>query len=284
MDFHPVCGVLSACQSVSSLTPSVVPTKNPTVLPSPTVEEVTDSEPLTVSITLGNQFTTNGITLDSGGDVDTKTVQGNGMEARQSGNGAALASADGDSVPDSFFQFNVDDKRMFAGSPTRHVRVEVDYLDQGTDIFSIEYDAMPTSASKGIFTGGGAVVKTDSGEIRTASFNLCDAHFANRDNGADFRISDGLDGAEIIREVRVIGLVSGETSTIRVDDFGANPFDDQPDSDAIQQALDSSCSGDTIVFTSGINTSGYHGYLVDKTVFLTGMSPKHDLVFTSSNP
>ena len=277
-------GVLSACQSVSSLTPSVVPTKNPTVLPSPTVEEVTDSEPLTVSITLGNQFTTNGITLDSGGDVDTKTVQVNGMEARQSGNGAALASADGNSVPDSFFQFNVDDKRMFAGSPTRHVRVEVDYVDQGTDIFSIEYDAMPTSASKGIFTGGGAVVKTDSGEIRTASFNLCDAHFANRDNGADFRISDGLDGAEIIREVRVIGLVSGETSTIGVDDFGANPFDDQPDSDAIQLALDSSCSGDTIVFTSGVNTSGYHGYLVDKTLFLTGMSAKHDLTFTSSDP
>ena len=277
-------GVLSACQSVSSLTPSVVPTKNPTVLPSPTVEEVTDSEPLTVSITLGNQFTTNGITLDSGGDVDTKTVQVNGMEARQSGNGAALASADGNSVPDSFFQFNVDDKRMFAGSPTRHVRVEVDYVDQGTDIFSIEYDAMPTSASKGIFTGGGAVVKTDSGEIRTAGFNLCDAHFANRDNGADFRISDGLDGAEIIREVRVIGLVSGETSTIGVDDFGANPFDDQPDSDAIQLALDSSCSGDTIVFTSGVNTSGYHGYLVDKTLFLTGMSAKHDLTFTSSDP
>jgi hypothetical protein len=173
---------------------------------------------------------------------------------------------------------------MFAGSPTRHVRVEVDYLDQGTDVFSLEYDAMQTSTSDGIFTSGGAVLKTDSGEIKTAGFNLCDANFSNRDNGADFRISDGLDGVEVIREVRVIGLGSAGTSTIQVDDFGANPFDDQPDSDAIQQALDSSCSGDTIVFTSGLNINGYQGYLVDKTLFLTGMSPKHDLVFTSSDP
>ena len=73
-------------------------------------------------------------------------------------------------------------------------------------------------------------------------------------------------------------------SIIHVDNFGANPFDDLPDSDAIQQALDSSSSRDTIIFTSGVNTSGYKGYLIDKTIFLTGLSPKHDLVFTSSNP
>jgi hypothetical protein len=127
------------------------------------------------------------------------------------------------------------------------------------------------------------MVKTDSGEFKTAAFNLCDANFANRDNGADFRIGDGADGAETIREVRVTGLGSS-TATMRVDDFGANPMDDQPDSDAIQLALDSSCSGDTIVFTSGVNTDGYQGYLVDKTLFLTGMSAKHNLTFTSSNP
>ena len=71
---------------------------------------------------------------------------------------------------------------------------------------------------------------------------------------------------------------------IKVDDFGANPFDDEPDSTAIQKALDSSKSGDTIMFTSGRNSSGYQGYLVDKTLFLTGKSPKHDLIFTSSDP
>jgi hypothetical protein len=237
-----------------------------------------------LAITLGEQTSDNGITLDAGGDVDTVMAEANGVEMRQSGNGAVLASADGNMVPDSFLQFKVDDTRMFAGSPTNHVHLEVDYLDQGMDTFMLEYDASPTSTSKGIFTNGGTVAKTDSGELRTAIFNLCDAHFANRDNGADFRIGDNLDGVEIIREVRVIGLVSGKNFTIRVDDFGANPSDDQTDSDAIQLALDSTCSGDMIVFTSGVNTSGYQGYLVDKTMFLTGMSAKHDLTFTSSDP
>ena len=275
---------LAACQPESSLSPAVVPTKNPTVSSPAIVEEGTDNEPLELAITLGEQTTDNGINLDAGGDVDMLMAEANGVEMRQSGNGAVLASTDGNMVPDSFLQFKVDDTRMFAGSPTKHVHLEVDYLDQGTDNFTLEYDASPTSISKGIFTNGGTVAKTDSGEIRTAIFNLCDAHFANRDNGADFRIGDNLDGAESIREIRLIGLASGENFTIRVDDFGANPFDDQTDSDTIQLALDSTCSGDTIVFTSGVNTSGYQGYLIDKTLFLTGMSAKHDLTFTSSDP
>jgi hypothetical protein len=108
-------------------------------------------------------------------------------------------------------------------------------------------------------------------------------YFANRDNGADFRIGDNADGAEVIREVRVIGVASA-IAKINVDDYGANPMDDQPDSTAIQAALDSTCSGDTVEFTSGVNTSGYRGYLIDKTLFLTGMSAKHDLTFTTSNP
>jgi hypothetical protein len=276
-------GVLAACQLMSNPTPTTVPTNTPTAKPPPPVEAITSNEPLELSITLGNENISNGITQDSSGDVDTIVVQVDGGEARQSGDGTALPSADGNSVPDSYFQFNVDDDLMFAGSPTGHVRVEVDYLDQGTDTLTLEYDALPTSVSKGTFAGGGAVAKEDSGETRTAAFNLCDANFANRDNGADFRIGDDANGAETIREVRVIGLESG-AATIRVDGFGANPLDDQPDSDAIQRALDSSCSGDTIVFTSGVTTSGYQGYLVDKTLFLTGMSAKHDLTFTSSDP
>jgi hypothetical protein len=241
--------------------------------------------PAQLSITLGTTNIGQGLTLDGGGDVDTKVVQaGNpAVEARQSGNNAPLPSSDGNSTGDSFLQFKVDDKAIFQGAPTGHVRVEVDYLDQGMDSFSIQYDARPVNGSDGKFYGGGAVVKTNSGEFKTAAFNLCNAYFANRDNGADFRISDNGDGAEIIRAVRVIDLPSG-VAALRVDDFGANPMDDQPDSDAIQSALDSTCSGDSVVFTSGVSTSGYHGYLIDKTLFLTGMSAKQNLTFTSSDP
>ncbi len=251
--------------------------------PSDAQEGTVVAELPTLSITLGSQNSNHGITLDTGGDVDTIVVQVDDAEARQSGSGTTLASADGNRSPDSFLQFNVDDDLLFAGSPTSHVRLEVDYLDEGTDSFSIQYDASPTSASNGMFADGGVGVKTNTGEVRTAVFNLCDANFANRDNGADFRITDESDGAETILEVRVIGLQSGVT-TMQVDDFGADPFDDQPDSDAIQMALNSTCSGDTLVFTSGVNTSGYQGYWVDKTLFLTGMATKHDLTFTASDP
>ncbi|HZU86107.1 MAG TPA: hypothetical protein VFF78_01410, partial [Anaerolineaceae bacterium] len=83
---------------------------------------------------------------------------------------------------------------------------------------------------------------------------------------------------------RLIALPPTSAQNIQVDTFGANPFDDQPDSDAIQAALNTTCSGDTIVFTSSTQDPGYQGYLIDKTLFLTGLSTKRDLTFTASNP
>jgi hypothetical protein len=278
-------GLLAACQSSTPVSPTVaVP---PSVMPSQTSLAPTATaamEPVNLSITLGSNNVSLGITLDSGGDVDTMTVSAGtpAKEARQSGNGTALSSQDGNTIGDSYFQFNVNDSQLNKGAPTGHVRVEVDYLDQGTDSFSLQYDAQPQTGSNGLFAGGGSVVKTNTGLFKTAAFNVCNAWFANRDNGADFRISDNNDGADTISAVRVVGLPSG-AATKRVDDYGANPMDSNPDSEAIQSVLDSACSGDTIIFTSGVNTSGYQGYLIDKTLFLTGMSSKHDLTFTSSD-
>jgi len=222
--------------------------------------------------------------MDQGGDVDSKPVSvGNpARDARQSGNGLALPG-NGNTTADYFLQFNVDDQQLKGGKPTSHVRIEVDYFDHGADTFSLEYDALPANGSQGTFAGGGAIVKSNTGSFKTAVFNLCDANFSNRDNGADFRISDNGDGADVISAVRMIGLPSG-TGMLKVDDFGANPYDDKPDSDAIQTALDSTCSGDIVAFTSGGGDPGYKGYLIDKTLFLTGMSAKHNLTFSSSNP
>lgn len=274
--------LLAACQTASPSTPTSATL--PAAVPTIAAQASPTAVPVNLSVSLGKTSIGQGVTLDSGGDVDTTPVSiGNPpVEARQSGNGKALTAADGNTTGDSFFQFNVSDASIYKGLPFGHVRVEVDYLDQGTDTFSIQYDAQPATTSNGVFSGGGSVVKTNTGVFKTAVFNLCNAYFANRDNGADFRIGDNGDGAETFRAVRVIGLPSGIT-TWHVDDFGANPMDNLPDSDAIQQVLNSSCSGDTIVFTSGVNTPGYQGYLIDKTLFLTGTSSKHDLSFTSSD-
>ncbi len=75
-----------------------------------------------------------------------------------------------------------------------------------------------------------------------------------------------------------------EPEFISVDSCGADPWDDQPDSDAIQQCIDKAKSGDTVLFTSGIKQPGYQGYLIDKTIFLVLNYAKNDLLFTATDP
>lgn len=54
------------------------------------------------------------------------------------------------------------------------------------------------------------MVKTNSGQWRTAVFDLCDADLANRDLGADMRIADWGDGAETIHRVALTLLSPAE--------------------------------------------------------------------------
>lgn len=224
--------------------------------------------------------------IDSGGDVDYEIVGDPPEQAMRTGNGQALSAEDGNDVADYYVQFRLDDTVMYAAEPTSRVLIAVEYLDIGTDTFRLQYDAISGgSEGDGRFKDTGVVVKTDSGKYLTAYFSLCDAYFANRDNGADFRIADSVDGAETIRRVTVTLLApTGGPATIKVDSCGANPFDDQPDSHAIQACIDQTCSGDTVLFTSGVDSPGYQGYLIDKTVFLVRTSAQNNLTFTSTDP
>ncbi len=259
-------------------------TEAPAAEPTPTPTEV--GEVLT-QVLYDQDHTTNGLLLDSGGDVDTEVVSvGDPPEqALRTGNGNVLSSTDGNRVEDYYTQFRIDDGFIFRGSPTSRVQIEVEYLDEGTDTFSIQYDAISGGPEgDGRFKDTGVVVKSDSREFKTAVFWLCDAYFADRINGGDFRIADSADGAEIIRRVTVslVTQASG-AATIHVDSCGANPFDDQPDSDAIQACIDQACNGDTVVFTSGVNSPDYQGYVIDKTIFLVRTSARSDLTFSSTD-
>jgi hypothetical protein len=75
-----------------------------------------------------------------------------------------------------------------------------------------------------------------------------------------------------------------EERVLNVDDYGANPFDDQPDSDSIQSALNDLKSGETLLFTSGEGDAGYTGYLIDRTLFIVMRATKHDVTLTSTDP
>jgi hypothetical protein len=281
--------VLAACADTATTTTS---TTDVTALPSTTAESATTRPPTTTEPVDQAVFDLNsdggGITIDVGGDVDYEMVfVGNpAQKVVKSGNGTVLSAPDGNDVGDDYLQFQVADDVIFEGRPSSRVRVEVEYLDEGTDTFGLQYDAQGGGPyGDGTFRDTGAVVKTDTGTFRTAVFSLCDAYFANRDNGADFRIADGNDGAELIRRIVVTLLeAGGDPRQISVDDCGANPFDNLPDSEAIQMCIDQTCDGDTVVFTSGVNDPGYLGYTIDKTVFLARSSSHRDLTFTATDP
>ncbi len=273
----------SACDG--DVLPTLVETEAPVEEPTQTPTEV--GEVLT-QVLYDHDHTDNGLLLEAGGDVDTEVVSAGSPpeQALRTGNGTVLSAADGNSIEDYYMQFNVDDAFIYRSSPTSRVQIEIEYLDAGTDTFSIQYDGISGGPEgDGRFKDTGVVVKTDSGEFKTAVFPLCDAYFANRTNGGDFRIADSADGSEIIRRVVVtlVTLASGPV-TIHVDSCGANPFDNQPDSDAIQACIDQACSGDTVLFTSGVNSPDYQGYVIDKTIFLVRTSAKSDLTFSSTDP
>lgn len=77
---------------------------------------------------------------------------------------------------------------------------------------------------------------------------------------------------------------TSESRVINVDDYGANPYDDQPDSRAIQSALNSLNSGDTLMFSSDVGAEGYQGYLIDQTLFIIWDTSHTDIILTSSDP
>jgi hypothetical protein len=276
----------AACSPSPPPTPTITPTSPPadTAVPTPTS---TPANPFgdEVSFQLGRTY--NGLSINSGGDKDTETVTlpGTNDDAFRSGNGVALSSDDDNDVPDSYIQFRVDDDFLYAGSPTSRVDFIIEYLDDGMDTFNVQYDALSGGPQgNGQFKAVGLVTKTGTGEIRTVEIPVCDANFSNRDQDADFRISDSGDGAETILRVAVQrNLDQVGPTEINVDSCGADPFDDQPDSDAIQSCISMTCSGDTILFTSGVDDPDYQGYLIDKTIFLVHPSVKSDLFFSSTD-
>jgi len=155
------------------------------------------------------------ITLLTGGDTDVEVVGGMESDGRgwRSGSGVALPSSDGNTVEDWYIQFDVDDGLIYQGNPTTAVVIAIEYLDVGTDGFSIQYDGV---ASAG-FAETDPTIKADTGGFVTAVYVLDDAWFGNRTNGGDFRITDHGDGPETIRRIVVtpdVGQVAATTTTV----------------------------------------------------------------------
>ena len=146
-----------------------------------------------------------GLYMLTGGDKDVDIVPaGDPPEyAWRSGNGEVLAYTDND-IEDWYMMFAIDDALIYDFPEGQAVTIIVEYLDEGTDNFRIEYDAHSGGPySDGTFKESDEVQKTNSGEYKDAVFVLTDAVFSNRLQEGDFRINDSGDGAEIIRRVIV---------------------------------------------------------------------------------
>ena len=88
-----------------------------------------------------------------------------------------------------YLYFDADYTFLHDGDET--VLVDVDYLDSGTGQFRLEYDSADPTAV-GIaqrFRHAGSHRLSNSGQWQEASFELPNARFAGRANGADFRFS-----------------------------------------------------------------------------------------------
>lgn len=130
-----------------------------------------------VGIALGPTPLAQGIAARAGDNPDgltTGTLNGKGYWRT---NAAAPA-------PQTLYLYmDVDDGYLYDNTDN-DVYVTVEYLDQGSGSFVLQYDAYSSA-----FKDGELFAYKNSGEWKTKTFKLTDAKFANRTNGSDFRIA-----------------------------------------------------------------------------------------------
>lgn len=213
--------VLGGSPAPSTPAASEQPTEIAVVIPTEPVEPAPPVEPMEPVVYDGPRTilaapgTSVGLSVfeQNGGDADIELIEVDGQHAWRTGNGQAVGT-NSDPTADFYMLVAVDDEVLFEGFPTSDVQIEIVYLDEGTDVFRIEYDAVAGGQyGDGTFKETDWFEKTGSGEFRSAVFNIDDANFMNRIQGADFRINDNSDGAETIRRIGVtlLGLPAGTT-------------------------------------------------------------------------
>ena len=164
-----------------------------------------------VSITLGTNNVQNGLFLKEPDGGATTVVTAGGSEARST---APPAGKTG-----QFMYFATDPAFANNGSVS-NLWVTVEYFDEGTNSFRLEYDAQPDPNNINPDTdsltvaSGGRIFTYDSKQWLSHTFVLHDVYFGKRQpGGSDFRIDDWTiddtgtpvdgEGPQIVRKVTV---------------------------------------------------------------------------------
>ena len=138
----------------------------------------------TASVVLGDPNVEEGLVQIDQADGRTTPVT--------AGDRSARATAPGDDPSwGRYMYFGLDDE--IASDGYYVARVEVEYLDEGTESFGLQYDSNDCTATlNGAYDSAGDVQRTGTGTWKTATFDLPDARFANRENGgSDLRLGAG---------------------------------------------------------------------------------------------
>jgi hypothetical protein len=138
-------------------------------------------------------------------EISTTAPYSKGIITRVGGEDGLLdeVTAGPDNVPawklaTGYIYFDVDND--FTRSLTGPVEVEVTYLDQGTGMFVLQYDAMDFAFK----VAGESPAFENSGTWKTARFTLPDPKFSKRQNGGtDMRINTRASQPLVIRGLTI---------------------------------------------------------------------------------
>ncbi|RKP53242.1 S-layer protein [Cohnella endophytica] len=156
-------GGASAATNEDLKVSSIIVTKTPKPVP-----------PEQVSVTLGAVPVERGISPragDNGNGLQTGTLGGKTYWLTNRAQGT------------SYLYMNVDDGYLYDNSD-KDVYVTVEYYDQGSGSFALQYDAESAP-----FKDSSLFTYKNTGLWKSHTFKLSDAKFANRTNGGDFRIA-----------------------------------------------------------------------------------------------
>lgn len=149
------------------------------------------------SIVLGDPNDEQGLVQIEQGDGVTAPVTVAGRSAR-----TTVAAG-----PAMYMYFRIDDEIAFDSPYVACVRV--DYFDEGSASFGLQYDSQDTA-----YASASSVQRSGTDTWKSAAFDLLDARFANRQNGgSDFRLAAGTAGV----------TVHSVTLTIVENDDGVTP-------------------------------------------------------------
>jgi hypothetical protein len=144
-----------------------------------------------VAVTFGPAGKSEGLRSKTGGDGEAAVTTAGAVDC--------LQTLPNKFSPNRYLYFDADDSFYFDSGAALEVTVE--YLDEGTAPFTLEYDSQdPAATLAGAYKSAGEAKRAGTGQWKQAAFTLKDPRFVNRqNNGSDMRLCAGAGDLKVRR-------------------------------------------------------------------------------------